>query len=152
MDVTRRTSALAALAFGVSALVATSPAVAAPDDTFVVDTQFHRGPSSLIGATGVFSGCTWAWNLFATAADDGQVVRFLGGKRLSCEDGATVLLDYDVVFDPDTGATAGTWRVTSSTLDGVGAGDGGGLMGDPNGCTVQRHGDGCMLDTFTLAG
>lgn len=148
---TRGTSALAALALGVSALAATSPAVAAPHDRFVVDTQFHRGPSSVVDASGVFAGCTLAWDLFSTAADQGQVVRFLGVKRLTCGSAATVLLEYDVLFDPDTAATAGTWRVSSSTLDGLEAGTGGGLVGNPAGCTVRSFADGCILETFTLA-
>ena len=151
MDVTRRGAALAALALGASALAATSPALAAPDDTFMVDTQFYRGPSSVVAASGAFSGCTLARDLFGTAADDGQVVRFMGVKRLTCGSEATVLLEYDVVFDPDTGATAGTWDVSASTLDGVEAGAGGGSMGDPDGCTVRSYADGCILDTFTLA-
>jgi hypothetical protein len=149
---TRVRSALAALALGVATLAATSPAVASSHDRFVVDTQFYGGPSSVVDTSGLFAGCTLARDLFGTAEIEGELVRFLGVKRLTCGGATTVLLEYDVLFDPDTGTTAGTWHVTSSTLEGVAVGAGGGLVGDPAGCTVRSFAHGCMLDTFTLAG
>lgn len=150
MDVTRGTSGLVALAVAVFSLALTARVSANPRDYFVVDTQFQPGRSAIVEASGLFSACTRVEETHATARVDGPI-RFTGEKRLSCEDGALVVMDYDVGFNPGTGRTAGTWHVTASTLPGIQDGDGGLLVGDPGGCTVELRSDGCILDRLTLA-
>lgn len=150
MDVGRGTSGTIALAVGMVSLAVTARVSASPHDYVVVDTQFQPGGSAVVEASGVFSSCTRVEDLDAAANVTGPI-RFTGGKELSCSDGAVVLMDYDVAFNPGTGRTAGTWRVTSSTLPGVRYGDHGLLVGDPGGCTVAVEADGCILDRLTLA-
>jgi hypothetical protein len=141
---------MVALAVALGFLALTARVSATPRDYFVVDTQFQPGRSAVVEASGVFLACTNVEDLDATASADGPI-RFTGEKQLSCGDGARVVMDYDVAFDPGTGRTAGTWRVSTSTLPGIQDGDGGLLIGDPGGCTVAVHADGCILDRLTLA-
>jgi len=150
MDLTRPTTATVVLALAVGSLALTSRVAAAPQDLFVVDTQFYAGQSTVVEATGRFAGCVRVRDLGGTVTEAGAT-RFTGEKRLACAAGAKVFLEYDVVFDPGSGATTGSWHVTASTLDGVEPGDGGALLGDPGGCSTARRACGCILDTFTLA-
>lgn len=150
MDVTRGTSGTVALAIGVVSLALTARVSATPHDYFVVNTQFQPGGSAIVEASGLFSACTQVTETDATARVDGPI-RFTGEKRLRCADGADVVIDYDVGFNPGTGRTTGTWHVTASTLPGLDGGDGGLLVGDPGGCTMALHSDGCILDRLTLA-
>ena len=150
MDVTRGTSGTVALAVGVLSLALAARVSATPRDYFVVNTQFQPGGSAVVEASGLFSACTQVTEKDATARVDGPI-RFIGEKRLRCADGAHVVMDYDVGFNPGTGRTAGTWHVTASTLPGLDDGDDGVLVGDPGSCRVALQSDGCILDRLTLA-
>jgi len=149
MDVIRGTSGVVALSVAVVSLALTARVSANSHDYFVVDTQFQPGRSAIVEASGLFSACTGVRERDQTARVDGPI-RFTGEKRLSCAEGARVVVVYDVTFNPGTGRTAGTWRVTASTLPGVQDGDVGVLVGDPGGCTAL-HADGCILERATLA-
>lgn len=143
---TRLTAALTLAAAGVLS-VAPSAGAAPNEDSFVLDTQFAPGPTTVVSATGAFEGCWKANDLWGNGITlpSGETW-FEGEKRLQCASGAKVTVYYIVQQIP-TGTT-GTWEITDSTLEGATSG-GGTLVGDTTACTKKKNAAGCILDTFS---
>lgn len=113
-----------------------------------IDTQFGDPPidSPVVNAAAALSTCTHARDLTSkTDESDPSAPVFTGSKQLVCA-GGRVTIAYEVTMEIE-GRTAGTWRITDSTLADVESGSGA-LEGGSSPCTTVLPAEGCIRDIY----
>lgn len=133
----------------VAAVPPVAQAAVGTPTTFVIDTQFVDGPSTIVSASGPLAPCVSAVSVgnVATQVSPSKLM-FSGEKVLACGAGE-VVVHFDATINLSAARkTFGDWYVVSSTLPGV-VGGSGTVTGDSKGCTPVDGAGGCILDTFT---